>query len=118
MVGADGFKLRMVFPTEGRWPFTVVAEKRHFAFPAITWAGRRAAGLRVLPEGSEAARAGAGGVWTQGPEVDASGSADPLPPETVAVAKPSDDGGGLPLWIPALGLACRSVAGLGVANRR
>jgi len=120
MVGADGFKLRMVFPTEGRWRLAVVAEKRQFAFPAIrVGSGDAPQDYVSFPRGSESARAGAGGVWTQGPEVDASGSGDPLPPETVSVAKPSRDGGSLPLWIPALGLALAGAGvGLGVAHRR
>jgi hypothetical protein len=106
MVGADGFKLRMVFPTEGRWRLAVVEGKRHFPFPAIRVGSGDAPQDSVsFPKGSEA--------------VDASGSGDPLPPETVTVAKPSDDGGGLPLWIPALGLALAGAGvGLGVANRR
>ena len=114
MVGAHGFKLRTVFPTEGRWRLTVVAAKRHFAFPAIrVGSGDAPQDYVSFPKGSVAARAGAGGVWTQGPEVDAGGSGDPLPPETVSVAKPSRDGGGLPLWIPVLGVV---LAGAGVAS--
>jgi hypothetical protein len=120
MVGADGFKLRMVFPTEGRWRLAVVAGKRHFPFPAIrVGSGDAPQDYVSFPKGSYAARAGAGGVWTQGPESDTGGSGDPLPPETVSVAKPSNDGGGMPLWIPALGLALAGAGvGLGVAHRR
>ena len=113
MPGADGFKLRMVFPTEGRWRLAVLAEKRRLAFPAIAVGGAEAPQDYVaFPKGSAAARAGAGGVWTQGPDPDAGGRGTPLPPETVSLAEPPDeDNGGLPLWIPAVGLA---LAGAGV----
>lgn len=65
----------------------------------------------VLPT----ARQGAGGVWTQGPEADASGRGTPLPPEKVSFAEPPNDRGGLPLWIPAVGIA---LAGAGVWSLR
>ena len=113
MPGADGFKLRMVFPTEGRWRLAVVAEKRRFAFPALrVGSGMAPQDYVAFPKGSAAARQGAGGVWIEGPEADASGRGTPLPPETVSLAEPSDDdGGGFPIWIPALGVA---LAGAGV----
>jgi hypothetical protein len=119
MVGADGFKLRMVFPTGGRWKFAVVAGKRQFAFPAVrVGSGDPPQDWVAFPKGSLAAREGAGGVWNEGPE-EASGIGSPLPPETVSLAEPSDDDGGLPLWIPALGLALAGAGvGLGVAHRR
>jgi hypothetical protein len=112
MPGADGFKLRMVFPTEGRWRLAVVAEKRRFVFPALRVGdGQAPLDYVAFPKGSAAARQGAGGVWTEGPEADASGRGTPLPPETVSVAEPSHDGDGFPIWIPALGVA---LAGAGV----
>jgi hypothetical protein len=117
MPGAAGFKLRMVFPTEGRWRLAVVAEKRRFAFPAIAvGSGEAPQDYVAFPKGSAAARQGAGGVWTQGPEADASGRGTPLPPETISVAEqPDEDNGGLPLWIPAVGVA---LAGAGVFGVR
>jgi hypothetical protein len=70
-----------------------------------------------FPKGSEAAR-GAGGTWSQGPEVDSEGRGTPLPPEVVAAPKPPGDDG-LALWIPVLGLALAGAGvGLGVAHRR
>jgi hypothetical protein len=69
----------------------------------------------AFPKGSEAARQGAGGVWMEGPEGGPSSRGTPLPPETVSLAEPPDDGGGLALWIPALGLA---LAGAGVWSFR
>jgi hypothetical protein len=113
MPGAAGFKLRMVFPTEGRWRLAVTAEKRRFAFPAIAvGSGEAPQDYVAFPKGSAAARQGAGGVWAQGPDPDAGGRGTPLPPETISLAEqPDEDSGGLPLWIPAVGLA---LAGAGV----
>jgi hypothetical protein len=112
MPGAASFKLRMVFPSDGRWRLAVTAEKRRFAFPAIAvGSGDAPQDYVEFPKGSAAARQGAGGVWTQGPDPDAGGRDTPLPPETISLAKPDEDNGGLPLWIPAVGLA---LAGAGV----
>ena len=122
MVGAAGFKLRMVFPTEGRWRLAVVASKLRFAFPPLgVGSGQVPQDYVSFPKGSAAARQGAGGVWTQGPDAEptapAGGSA--LPPEVLKIAEPPHDDGGLALWIPALGLALASAGvGLGVAHRR
>jgi hypothetical protein len=117
MPSAAGFKLRMVFPSEGRWRLAVTAEKRRFAFPAIAvGSGEAPQDYVAFPKGSAAARQGAGGVWTQGPDPDAGGHGTPLPPETISLAKqPDEDNGGLPLWIPAVGLA---LAGAGVVMGR
>jgi hypothetical protein len=112
MVAAAGFKLRMVFPTEGRWRLAIVAEKRRFAFPALgVGSGEVPQDYVAFPSGSAAARQGAGGVWIEGPEAGAEGRGTPLPPETVSLAEPPNDRGGLPLWIPVLGIA---LAGAGV----
>lgn len=120
MAGAAGFKLRMVFPSAGRWRLTVVAGKRRFPFPAIAvGSGAAPPDYVSFPKGSEAARQGAGGVWSQGPEADPEGRGTPLPPEVVAAEEPPGDDGGLALWIPALGLALAGAGvGLGVAHRR
>jgi hypothetical protein len=116
MVGAAGFRLRMVFPTEGRWRLAVVAGKRRFAFPALAvGSGAPPQDYVAFPAGSEAARQGAGGVWSQGPETDASGRGTALPPEVVSVPQSPDEDQGLALWIPALGLA---LAGAGVYRLR
>lgn len=118
MPTAAGFRLRVVFPTEGRWRLALVAGKRRFAFPAIAvGSGDAPQDYVSFPQGSAAARQGAGGVWTEGPDADASGRGTPLPPETVSVAEPSDDGGGLPLWIPAVGIALAGAGVLGVRSR-
>jgi hypothetical protein len=116
MAGAAGFKLRMVLPAEGRWRLTVVAGKRRFAFPALNVGGGVApADYVAFAKGGPEARQGAGGVWTQGPEADPAGRGTPLPPETVSVAEPPDEHGGLPLWIPVVGVA---LAGAGVCTFR
>ena len=118
--GATGFKLRMVLPTEGRWRFAVAAGKRVFHFPALIVGGANAPQDWVaFPRGSAAARQGAGGAWSQGPEAESDGRGAPLPPEVVAAPEPPDDDGGLALWIPALGLALAGAGvGLGVVHRR
>jgi hypothetical protein len=116
MPGAAGFKLHMVFPGEGRWRLAVVAGKRRFGFPALAvGSGEAPLDYVAFPKGSAAARQGAGGVWTEGPQADPGGRGTPLPPETVSVAEPPHDRGGLPLWIPALGIA---LAGAGVFTFR
>jgi hypothetical protein len=121
MPEAAGFKVRMVFPSEGSWRLAVIAGKRRFAFPAVDVGGTSAPQDWVaFPKGSAAARQGAGGAWSQGPEVNADVRGTPLPPETVAIREPAnDDDGGIPFWIPALGLALAGAGvGLGVAHRR
>jgi hypothetical protein len=116
MVGSAGFKLRMVFPAEGRWRLAVVEERRHFAFPALSvGSGEAPQDYVAFPRGSAAARQGAGGVWSEGPEADTGGRGTPLPPETVSLAKPPRDRGGFPVWIPVLGVA---LAGAGVFTFR
>jgi hypothetical protein len=119
MAGAAGFRLRMVFPTEGRWRLVVVAEKRRFAFPAVAvGSGEAPQDYVAFPKGSAAARQGAGGVWIEGPEADPGSRGTPLPPETISLAAPPRDhggGGGSWLWMPALGLA---LAGAGVFTLR
>jgi hypothetical protein len=120
MAGAAGFKLSMVFPTDGRWRLAVVAGKRRFAFPALAvGSGAAPQDYVAFPAGSKAARQGAGGVWSQGPETDASGRGTPLPPEVVSAPQPpSDDDHGLALWIPALGLALAGAGVVGLRARR
>jgi hypothetical protein len=115
MAGAAGFGVRVVFPTDGRWRLGLVAGRRHFAFPAVrVGSGDAPQDYVAFPEGSAAERQGAGGVWTQGPEVEAGGRGSTLPPEVVSVAEPSEERG-FALWIPALGLA---LAGAGVLTFR
>lgn len=115
MPGAAGFKLRIVFPSEGRWLLAAVAAKRRFSFPAIAvGSGAAPQDYVAFPKGSDAARQGAGGVWSQGPETDSEGRGTPLSPEVVTVPEPPHDDG-MALWIPALGLA---LAGAGVYGFR
>jgi hypothetical protein len=119
MVGAAGFRLRMVLPTEGRWRLAVVAGKRRFAFPALAvGSGAAPQDYVAFPAGSEAARQGAGGTWSQGPEADASARGTVLPPEVVSAPQPPEDDNGLALWIPALGLALAGAGVFGLRARR
>lgn len=115
MPGAVGFKLRIVFPSEGRWRLAVVAAKRRFSFPAVAvGSGAAPQDYVAFPKGSDAARQGAGGIWSHGPETDSGGRGTPLPPEVVTAPEPPHDDG-IALWIPALGLA---LAGAGVYGFR
>jgi hypothetical protein len=116
--GAVGFKLRIVFPSEGRWRLAVVAAKRRFSFPAVAVGGGAAPQDYVaFPKGSDAARQGAGGVWSQGPETDSESRGTPLPPEVVTAPEPPHDDG-IALWIPALGLALAGAGFYGFRARR
>jgi hypothetical protein len=106
--GAAAFRVTMIFPSEGRWKLRMFAGKRRFRFPAVPVGGARAPqDYAAFPVGSEAARQGAGGVWT---------TDEAPPPEPVSYAGPaaSDDaGGGVGPWIlPLLGVV---LAGAGVA---
>jgi hypothetical protein len=119
MVGAAAFKLQMLFPAEGRWRLAVVAGKRHFEFPALAvGSGAAPQDYVAFPVGSEAARQGAGGTWSQGPDPDASGRGTPLPPEVVLAPAPPEDDQGVALWIPALGLALAGAGVFGLRARR
>jgi hypothetical protein len=115
VAGAAGFRFTMIFPTRGRWQLRMFAGKRRFAFPAVSVGSTSMAQDYVaFPIGSEAARAGAGGVWTTDEAPADTSGGDPLPPETFSgAAAEQDDGGGIGPWVlPLLGVA---LAGAGVA---
>jgi hypothetical protein len=103
------FKMRMVFPSNGRWRLSVVAGKLRFAFPAVAVGSGTA-----YPEYVG---------WPKGGGAEVPGGTA-LPPEVITVPEraapePPRDDGGLALWIPALGLALAGAGvGLGVAHRR
>ena len=114
MQGAAGFRFTMVFPTDGRWKLRMFAGKRRFAFPAVRVGGAQLPQDYVaFPIGSEAARQGAGGVYTT----------DEAPAEMEVSDRgqekgsdPSRDDGGTGAWIlPLLGVVA---AGAGVAAVR
>jgi MYXO-CTERM domain-containing protein len=106
------YRLRVVFPRPGRWSYTLLAgtpERRRFLFPDATVGGnaeRVTDGVAAFPEGSPEAAPGAGG------------RGDSLPPEVVPPATSAGDGGGLPLWIPAAGLALAGAGTLTLMRRR
>lgn len=112
MPGAAGFRFTMVFPREGRWKLVMFAGKRRFVFPAVHVGG---AGMPqnyvAFPIGSEAARAGAGGVWTTDEAPVAPTVAPRASPEPVRTSPQPD--GGIGAWVlPLLGVV---LAGAGVA---
>jgi hypothetical protein len=118
------YRLRVVFPRAGRWSYTVLdgtREQRRFHFPAATIGGsarRVTRGFAAFPEGSRAEAQGAGGAILGDPVSATAEPGDSLPPEVVLPASDGDEGGGIPLWIPAAGLALAGAGTLTVVRRR
>ena len=118
------YRLRVVFPRAGRWSYTVLdgtRKQRRFHFPAATIGGnvkRVTTGFVAFPEGSPEEAQGAGGAILGDAAPAAGGRGDSLPPEVVSPATGGSDGGGLPLWIPAVGLALASAGTLTLMRRR
>jgi MYXO-CTERM domain-containing protein len=118
------YRLRVVFPHAGRWSYTVLdgtRERRRFHFPAAK-IGRNAervtTGFVAFPEGSPEEAQGAGGAILGDAVPAGGGRGDSLPPEVVSPATSGSDGGGLPLWIPAAGLALAGAGTLTLMRRR
>jgi MYXO-CTERM domain-containing protein len=117
------YRLRLVFPSDGRWGITVLdgtRAGRRFAFPALQVGGpgaRPTSDFVAFPKGSRAERAGAGGPYQPAPEPAGSGRTTPLPPKLISVAEPQDDDG-TSLWVPAAGLALAGVGLISVRRRR
>jgi len=119
MADALGFKATMVFPAEGRWKLMLIAGERRFRFPALDVGGGAGPQDYVsFPEGSAAARDGAGGVYMEPEPVDTSGENGVLPPEVLNIAEdaePAGDGDVAMWWLfPAVGVV---LAGAGIALR-
>ena len=118
------YRLRVVFPRAGRWSYTVLdgtRKQRRFHFPAATIGGnvkRVTTGFVAFPEGSPEEAQGAGGAILGDAAPAAGGRGDSLPPEVVSPATGGSDGGGLPLWIPAAGLALAGAGTLTLMRRR
>ena len=118
------YRLRVLFPRAGRWSYTVLdgtRKQRRFHFPAATIGGnvkRVTTGFVAFPEGSPEEAQGAGGAFLGDAAPAAGGRGDSLPPEVVSPATGGGDGGGLPLWIPAAGLALASAGTLTLMRRR
>jgi hypothetical protein len=119
MTGALGFKMTMVFPTEGRWKLMLIAGKRRFNFPAIAVGSAQPPQDHVsFPVGSEGARQGGGGVYMAPEPADTGGDEGVLPPEVFNIAEDaeSDEEDGLATWwlFPLVGVV---LAGAGIALR-
>ena len=118
------YRLRVLFPRAGRWSYTVLdgtRKQRRFHFPAATIGGnvkRVTTGFVAFPEGSPEEAQGAGGAILGDAAPAAGGRGDSLPPEVVSLATGGSDGGGLPLWIPAAGLALAGAGTLTLMRRR
>lgn len=120
--GATGYKARLVFPSAGRWRILVVSGKRSFKFQTIkVGSGEVPQDYVAFPEGSMAAKQGAGGVYLKEEGPDGSGEGTALEPEVITYAdaqgNDDDDGGGGPEpWLfPLVGVV---LAGAGVATLR
>jgi hypothetical protein len=121
MAGALGFKMTMVFPSEGRWKLLLVAGSHRFPFPPVAVGGGQAPQDYVsFPIGSEAARQGGGGVYMAPEPVNTSGGSS-LPPEVFSIAEDAEsgdgDGGTIAMWwlLPVAGVV---LAGAGIATLR
>jgi hypothetical protein len=118
-MSADRYRVRAVFPSAGRWSYTVVDGNRRFEFPAaVIGPGERDTMTYVaFPKGSPAERQGAGGPYMD--DAPPAGG-ESLPPEVVLPAPRGGegDGGGLAWWIPAAGLALAGAGTLTVVRRR
>jgi hypothetical protein len=106
-LGASGFRMRMVFPSEGRWRLAVAAGNQHFEFPAVA-VGSGTAYPDYVGFPKDAAPPEVGDTALP-PEVIAA-------PVTPAPEPPRDHG--LALWIPALGLALVGAGAYGFRARR
>jgi hypothetical protein len=113
MPGAAGFRFTMVFPADGRWKLQMFAGKRQFTFPGVqVGAAAMPQDYVAFPIGSEAARDGAGGIYTT--------DEAPVAPSVPASAPPKresagDGGGNTWVLLPLVGVV---VAGVGVAAVR
>jgi hypothetical protein len=119
VLGKGRYELSVVFPRAGRWSYTVIDGRRRFEFSAAVirrGAERDTTAFVAFPKGSPAERQGAGGpiFGDTGPAA----GGESLPPEVVVPAARASDGGGLPLWIPAAGLALAGAGALTVMRRR
>jgi MYXO-CTERM domain-containing protein len=119
VLGKGRYELSVVFPRGGRWSYTVIDGSRRFQFPAVVirrGAERDTTAFVAFPKGSPEERQGAGGpiFGDTGPAA----GGESLPPEVVTLAAEEADGGGLPLWIPAAGLALAGAGALTVVRRR
>ena len=76
-------------------------------------------GFVAFPEGSAEAAQGAGEIIGDSAVTPPDGRGDSLPPEVVlAAADGGAGGGGVPLWIPAAGLALAGAGTVTVMRRR
>jgi hypothetical protein len=104
------YRLRVAFPREGRWSFTVLdgtPANLRFRFPRVRVGGSSEGVTRdyvAFPAGSPEEAPVRGG---------------PLPPQVVSVPADESDGGGAGLWILAgLPLACAGILALRERRRR
>jgi MYXO-CTERM domain-containing protein len=119
VLGKGRYELSVVFPRAGRWAYAVVDGKRRFEFAPVVirrGAERDTTAFVAFPKGSPAERQGAGGPIYGDTGPGAGGES--LPPEVVVPAAAETDGGGVPLWIPAAGLALVGAGTITAVRRR
>jgi MYXO-CTERM domain-containing protein len=119
VLGKGRYELSVVFPRAGRWSYTVIDRRRRFQFAAAVirrGAERDTTAYVAFPKGSRAEREGAGGpiFGDTGPAA----GGESLPPEVVVLATEDTGGGGVPLWIPAAGLALVGAGTITAVRRR
>ena len=120
IIGARAFKVTTVFPTDGRWKLTLVAGQRRMRFPAVNvGSGEVPQDYVAFPVGSEADRAGGGGVYMEPEPAEqvADGENGVRPPEVFTGDAESDDDATLRAWwlFPVAGVV---LAGAGIATVR
>jgi hypothetical protein len=121
IIGARAFKVTTVFPADGRWKLTLIAGQRRMRFPAVNvGSGEVPQDYVAFPVGSEADRAGGGGVYME-PEPAgqaADGENGVRAPEVFkAYTAEGDDDATLRAWwlFPVAGVV---LAGAGIATVR
>jgi hypothetical protein len=111
--GAAGYRVTMIFPSDGRWRLRLIVGKRRFAFPAAAvGSGRMPQDWVAFPLGNGTP---SGEAFTTDEAPAGTSTGGGLPPETFDTASESrdDGGGGLGPWLlPLLGVV---LAGAGVA---
>ena len=120
IIGARAFKVTTIFPADGRWKLTLIAGRWRLRFPAAdVGSGEAPQDYVAFPVGSEADRAGGGGVYMEPEPAEqvAAGENGVRPPKVFKAYTGSDDDATLRAWwlLPVAGVV---LAGAGIATVR
>jgi hypothetical protein len=125
MLAEARYRLRVVFPRAGRWTYTVhdgTRDNERFRFPPAQIGGGAArveTGYVEFPVDSRAHSEGGGGAIVSEADAPSGESGGALPPEVVLPPEDGDeDGGGVALWIPLVGLTLAGVGTVTALRRR